>query len=212
MALLDCVVDTSVYQGEIEPEKMAADGIVLAIIKASQGAHHVDRLYVRNSDACRAAGIRVIPYHLITAERWDAQLALFRKTAEAPIMALDWEMLAAGEPGSTLVAADVERMGKTLFAAGVKVLGYWGYKSAAPAEPTESMRLWDRWIPRYPWGKIRKAAECGLVRPETIRPVDPMLRFWQYTDGGKVDGIVGTVDRSLANFASVDELKRWLGP
>ena len=66
----------------------------------------------------------------------------------------------------------------------------------------------ERWVPRYRLGKVASFAD---MPPSHQSKGTPFL-FWQYTDGGRVDGIAGDVDRSVANFASVQDLLGWCAP
>lgn len=69
-------VDVSVFQGGIEWDKVKADGIEFAMIKATQGRSEqnaafrlfTDSCFVRNITGARAAGVRIGVYHYLTAE------------------------------------------------------------------------------------------------------------------------------------------------
>lgn len=68
-------VDVSVFQGGIEWDKVKADGIEFAMIKATQGRSEqnaafrlfTDSCFVRNITGARAAGVRIGVYHYLTA-------------------------------------------------------------------------------------------------------------------------------------------------
>src|SRR5687767_5289040 len=59
-------VDVSNHQGAIDWEAVAADGIDVAYLKATEGGDHVDRRFAASWDAARAAGLDVGAYHFFT--------------------------------------------------------------------------------------------------------------------------------------------------
>ena len=92
--VLDAVIDVSHHNGAINWRAVAADGIVLAFIKATQGPDFVDPTFAANRAAATAAGVLVVPYHFVDASDEAAQAAHFtqvgRVVPRAPAM-LDWE-------------------------------------------------------------------------------------------------------------------------
>jgi lysozyme len=210
MALLDVVIDVSDAQPDIDWAKVAAAGIRLAMIKASEGATFKANCFAAHSAGARAAGIRVVPYHFMTDADPGHQAANFEAacglTAGMPF-ALDWEKrLLRDGTDITASATQVEAVGKLLAAmTGRNPLGYWGIAGNAPGTPTAVMNTWQRWVPRYRLGKIASFDDMPAAYQS---PGVPFL-FWQYTDGGMIDGIPGDVDRSVASVASLDELAAW---
>ena len=213
MPLLDVVIDVSDANGEIAWPRVAAAGIRVAMIKATQGATVKAHRWEANRAGAESAGIRAVPYHFVTNADIAAQSAHFEAVAGlGPGMAyaLDWEKCLQRD-GTELTASaeQVEMMGKILTAVlGRAPLGYWGIPGNTPQPPTALMQDWERWVPRYRLGKI---ASFGDMPPSHQSPGTPFL-FWQYTDGGRVDGITGDVDRSVADFASVENLLAWCAP
>jgi lysozyme len=210
MPLLDVVIDVSDAQGAIDWPAVAATGISLAMIKASEGATFVARRWEANRDGARAAGIRIIPYHFVTNTEPQAQAAHFEAVAGLAAgmpYALDWEVrILRDGTDLTASAAQVEAVGRNLVAVtGRNPLGYWGIAGRMPGAPTELMTSWERWVPRYRLGKV---ASFDDLQGRYDSPGADFL-FWQYTDGGQVDGIDGDVDRSVAAFASIDDLVAW---
>jgi lysozyme len=210
MALFDVVIDVSDAQPAIDWAKVAAAGVRLAMIKASEGATFKARHFEAHNAAARAAGIRVVPYHFMTDADPGHQAANFEGAcglvAGMPF-ALDWEKRHLRDGADiTAGAAQVEAVGKLLTAmTGRSPLGYWGTHHHAPGAPTALMNSWERWVPRFPHGKV---ASFEDVQPGHRDPGVPFV-FWQYTDGGMIDGIQGDVDRSVASFESIERLAAW---
>src|SRR5438105_11142959 len=100
----DGVVDVSHHNGAIDWPAVAAAGIALAFIKATQGASFADPAFERNRCAAVKAGVLAVPYHFIDTADAAAQAAHFLAVAALlpgqPAM-LDWETAA---PAASLVA------------------------------------------------------------------------------------------------------------
>jgi lysozyme len=210
MALLDVVIDVSDSNGVIDWTKVAADGIQVAMIKASEGATFRARSWEANRAGAQAAGIRAVPYHFVTHVDSNAQAAHFQAVAGLAAgmpYALDWERRVLRDGTDlTASAAQVEAMGRAVIAmVGRNPLGYWGIPGSAPGQPTPFMGTWERWVPRYRVGKIASFDDMPATRQS---PGVPFL-FWQYTDGGAVDGIGGDVDCSVALFDTAADLLKW---
>src|SRR5690348_17292816 len=100
----DGVIDVSHHNGAIDWPTLAASGIALAFIKATQGRGFVDPAFLANRSAAVAAGILAVPYHFIDASDPEAQAAHFLAVsglAKGQPAMLDWETDA---PASTLLA------------------------------------------------------------------------------------------------------------
>lgn len=203
MALLDVVIDVSDAQGIIDWAAVAGDGITVAMVKATEGATFTASSWHANQRGATQAGIKVIPYHFIRPGDAAAQAAHFQEVAglaQGMVCALDWEGTRTG------TADDVEQIGQALAAiTGRNPLGYWGIPGNTPEAPTAAMQAWDRWVPRYRAGNI---ANFALMTGGHQDPGIPFL-FWQYTPAGKIAGINGPVDRSVASFDSADQLLQW---
>lgn len=59
-------VDVSNHQGVIEWERVSADGISFAYIKATEGGDHVDAQFYANWRAAATAGLDRGAYHFFT--------------------------------------------------------------------------------------------------------------------------------------------------
>ena len=210
MALFDIAIDVSDAQPAIDWGKVAAAGVKLAMVKASEGATFKARCCEAHFAGARAAGIRVVPYHFMTDADPGHQAANFEYAAGlAPGMpyALDWEKRVLRDGTDiTASAQQVDAVGRLLAAkAGRNPIGYWGIPGSAPDTPSEFMNGWERWVPRYRLGRIASFDDM----PDSYRSPGVPFLFWQYTDGGRIDGIDGDVDRSVVLFETLDELAGW---
>jgi len=210
MALLDIAIDVSDAQGTVDWTRVAAAGVKVAMIKTTEGATFRAATWEANRNGAQAAQIRVIPYHFVTDTDPFAQAAHFEAVAElTPGMAyaLDWEQrLLRDGTDLTASAAQVEAMGQRLAEMlGRAPIGYWGIPGNTPETPTATMQTWQRWVPRYRIGKISDFTHM----PERFQSPGTNFLFWQYTDGGRIDGINGDVDRSVGLFADEAEVFAW---
>ncbi|TGU69877.1 lysozyme, partial [Mesorhizobium sp. M1C.F.Ca.ET.144.01.1.1] len=68
-------IDVSHHQGQIDWQRVAADDVAFAIIKATEGGTHVDTEFATNLREARAAGLAVGAYHFFTFCRPGADQA-----------------------------------------------------------------------------------------------------------------------------------------
>jgi len=206
---LDAVIDVSHNNGQIDWPAVAKDGIALAFIKAVEGRSFKDPMFARNAQGARAASILVIPYDFLRPGPGVAAATFFASVAGLgkgdPSM-LDWE----GRASSTCTASDAAAAGSALcLVTGRNPVGYWGDERLAgttPGRPTASMETWDRFIPRYPH---EPASNFASLPPSAVAKLPVKgARFVQYTRTGRVNGIVGDVDRSIW-LGTLDQLRAW---
>lgn len=215
IAAWDIAIDVSDAQGIIDWPAVRAAGILIAFVKASEGQTFVARTFERNRGGAAAQGIVVVPYHFLRPDPPDAQVKHFRAVTgieDGMPVALDWE----GRAATTCTAAEAEAIGAALQAiANRPPIGYWGIPGASPASPTAMMRTWPRWIPRYPQAGVAAWSDF----PETLREVPvtwwhnsrgDLPQFAQYSAWGRVPGIAGNVDRSVAFFPTPADAVAWL--
>lgn len=216
----DIAIDVSHWQGTIDWPAVADAGICIAMIKASEGAASRDRNFTANRTGAERAGILAIPYHFLTPEPAAEQAANFRAATDLDTgmaFALDWE----GRASTTAPPETAEAVGEALaLDAGRKPLGYWGIPGSSPALPTAKMLDWPRWVPRYPragvacWDELPDSVRLDPVqwwRPDDTGRLIDYLHFAQYTAWGRVPGIAGPCDRSVAFFASAEDALAWWG-
>lgn len=193
-AVFDGVIDVSHYQRRIDWVRVAEAGIVLAFVKASEGAAWTDPDGAVNREGAERAGVLAVPYHFIDPGDPAAQARHFIASAGLrpgdPAM-LDWETAA---PAQTLVA-----IGEAVAAAtGRAPLAYYGWAQLAAAHPPLSG--WPLMLPAYPRGNTPGTYRSLVWRPPRLPPGRDPARpydFHQYTPAGHVPGIAGAVDRSV---------------
>jgi lysozyme len=209
LLVCDAVIDVSHHNGAIDWPAVAACGIALAFIKATQGGRFVDPAYQRNRAAAASAGILAVPYHFLDGADPDAQaehfLAVTGLSAGETAM-IDWESAAS--------AAALVAFGAMLAdAAGRDPLAYYGFAQLPEADPT--LARWPLMLPGYPRGDTPGDYRALVTRPPRLppgrtsswdqgRPYD----FHQYTPAGRVPGIATAVDRSVW-VGSAADLRAW---
>lgn len=103
-------IDVSAWQGVIDWPAVAASGVRVAFVKASEGAngeHSRDARFAGNALGAAGVGLTVVPYHFFTAADPTEQAANFLDAFEAGpprgvVAMLDLER--SGSPGSDLGA------------------------------------------------------------------------------------------------------------
>lgn len=196
--VLDAVIDVSHHNGAIDWPAVAASGIALAFVKATQGDRFADPAFARNRRAAAAAGILVVPYHYLDGAAADAQAAHFLAVTDLAAGAaamLDWESAA---PAAALVACGLAVADRT----GRDPLAYYGFAQLPQFDP--ALACWPLLLPAYPRGGAAGDYRSLVSRPPRLppgrtaswqdgRPYD----FHQYTPAGRIAGIAGPVDRSV---------------
>jgi len=156
--VFDGVIDVSHHNGAIDWPAVAAAGIVLAFIKATQGTGFVDPNFERNRDAAVKAGVLAVPYHFIDTSEPDDQADHF----------LDVTDLAAGQPAmidweSTATVSDVVAFGRALVDSAQRdPVAYYGFAQLMQATPDLS---------RWPAAGIPARQQFRALRhPRRARP------------------------------------------
>lgn len=179
-------IDVSRHQNRIDWERVAADDIEFAYIKASEGGDLVDERFAENWKGAGAAGIDRGAYHFFTLCRPGAdQAANFLATvpsgAELP-PALDLEIAGncSERPEPEAVAAEVAT-----------------FIDAVEAETGERVVLYigDDWQERYP--VAGRDDRPRWARRVHRRPLTNDWWLWQFSGTSRVDGIAGHTDLNI---------------
>jgi GH25 family lysozyme M1 (1,4-beta-N-acetylmuramidase) len=189
-------IDVSSHQGRVDWQRVKADGIAFALIKATEGIDFVDQNRGANATGAKAAGLPYGFYHFARPDtrsgttlqsaigdaraEADALLAVaFPKKGELlPVLDLE----TAGLPPARLAAwtkAWLERVTERI---GTKPIlytfpGFWSKMSN-----TTEFSSYPLWIAH--WRVEAPQLPAGWRR----------YTIWQHADDGKVDGIGGRVD------------------
>lgn len=188
-------IDVSVWQGNIDWNRVKASGIKFAIIKAggSDDGFYTDSKFEQNYKGAKAAGIPVGAYYFVgkgctsaadgkaDAERFIAQLK--GKQFEYPVY-MDCEVTPLSEKkGATDAAiAFCDALEKAGYYAGIYGSTYSTFQS----------RLDDSRLTRFAHWVAQYANTCTYWGDTGI---------WQYSSTGYVNGISGNVDM---NYSYVD--------
>ncbi|MEM9929232.1 MAG: GH25 family lysozyme [Bacteroidota bacterium] len=187
-------VDVSHYQGVIDWEELAADGHDFAFIKATEGKELKDKAFFANWQLAGQTGMRRGAYHFFRPEvKPDEQARNFFATVS--LVPGDLPPVIDVEDRGRLSAAQLVRRVKQLaenfeLRYGVKPIIYTGqnFYNRFLAGQFDEYTLW-------------------LARYDTQEPVTVCGRtyaFWQYTDEGKLPGVVGKIDRNVFMGSHLD--------
>lgn len=184
-------IDISHHQGSIDWKRLAAQrNVRFAIMKATEGGDHRDRLFVENWQAAKDAGIVRGAYHFFTfcrPGREQAQNLLATVPVELGTLPIAIDLEFTGNCGkvptleelSAEISAFVTELkgsysGKPIFYLNQEFFDQYlkGNEARFPDH-----YLWLRSIAKEPGRK-----DCGR------------WSIWQFADNGAVDGIQGPVD------------------
>lgn len=191
-------VDVSGYQGDIDWERVKADGMDFAIIRAGgrfmqSGGLYDDSCFEKNVEGALAAGLRVGVYFFsqaITAEEGleEAQYLLERMAGydvTMPVI-IDWEYLGGGDARTYGVEPEKITDAIAAFCTAVEGAGY---------DPMVYFNSYCGYIKM----DLRRLTDWGFWFAQyTEQPAfHYQFQMWQYTNRGSVDGIGGEADLNL---------------
>ncbi|QHW30325.1 glycoside hydrolase [Paenibacillus rhizovicinus] len=193
------VIDVSHHQGAIDWAKVKADGVVGAMVKATEGGgSYVDPTFAANAAGAVKAGLPVGYYHyarpeLNSAAQEAAHFADKVKGMKADFPhALDVEGKASRLGGAALTAWCVAWLKAVEQLTSHPVMIYTG-ASFAKSYLGKSLEQWPLWVAHY----------------EVDQPMDnntwSAWAIFQYSSEEKVDGIKGNVDMNAMEKAFYDK-------
>ncbi len=198
-------IDLSVFQGDVDWDKAAADGVEFALIRLGyrgygKGALQPDELFTSHLDGAHAAGIDTGAYFFsqaLTAEegREEAQYVLEQldgRRMEMPIY-FDWEPIAVED--SRTNGYDYAHLTDSAVAF-CQTIEAAGYRAGVYINRQQGYYHYD----------LRRLADYSLWVADYNSYPDFYYRFdmWQYTASGQLDGIDIQVDMNLM-FVPKDE-------
>ena len=201
-------VDVSHYQGQIDWETLAGQGVRFAFIKATEGSAHVDERFFENARGAAAAGVPAGGYHFFSFE------SAGKTQAENFLSAL------RGQPLALPCVVDFEFYGD-FFAHPPEV-------EATRAELRDLLEALEEATGRTPiLYATRRSYRMYLegafdAYPLWLRDVYlwPALSlpgrdwtFWQYSDRGRLEGYQGEEECIDLNVfdGGEEDFARWLG-
>ena len=210
-------IDVSSWQGSINWEKVKAAGVKFAIIRAgyrsysSAGRKGTDPRYKYNIVNASAAGVKTGAYFFSqakTVKEGEAEadymiklLEPYRNKISMPVV-MDVEY--AGAPGR-LAAAKLSKAKQTsialAFCKKIKAAGYTPMVYANTYFCNYKLYM-SRIASLYPVWVAEWGGKCSY---------NGGYRFWQYSSGGSVNGIIGNVDRDIWYTKNLDQYMAYTG-
>ncbi len=192
-------IDVSVWQGNINFEDVKADGIEMVYIKASEGIDFIDSNFEINYEKAKAVGLKIGFYHYVTArsatqavqEAYHFVEVTEGKTCEGKL-AMDFEDL------SELSVEEINNISLAFLNA---VERYSNKKAVLYSDAYNASNVFGSELAKFPlW-----LAEYGVDEPDLNNPWKE-YSGWQYTDEGRVSGIVSYVDRDYFKDEMLDNV------
>lgn len=195
-------IDVSYHQGDIDWEKVAADGIDFAMIRIGyrgyeEGIMHRDKLADEYIRAAQAAGIDVGVYFYSQAisveEAKEEAVYVCELIKDYEIkypVVFDWEL--PEDTNARTIGTTMDTLNKCALAfcseiseRGYTAMLYSNIKMALSKYDMSSLCVYDFWYVEY---------KDGHNPPQY--PYE--LQMWQYASDGNVDGIEGYVDMNIS--------------
>lgn len=190
-------IDVSRHQNEIDWQRVAADDVSFAIMKATEGGDWVDPRFTQNFEQARDAGLKVGAYHFYRFNKTGAEQARNFLRVVPPHADLLPPVVDIEFSGNGPDRPSPEELRKEL-------ADYLALVEPAYGKPAviyiigEAFDLYREALPdRELW-----------VRSLVTHPGHEDWLYWQYHNMGRVDGIVGDVDLNVlqGGAAKLDEL------
>lgn len=196
-------IDVSVYQGEIDWQKVADAGIDFAIIRVgyrgygSEGKMMPDKYFTQNIQGALDAGLDVGVYYFsqaITVEEARQEAAyVIEQVKDYPLtypVVFDWERQNyAGSRTQTVPSVSTMCKMANAFCADITAAGY---EAMVYFNPSEGYKQYDlSQLMDYPF---------WLAQYNSVPTFYYDFDMWQYTSTGRVPGILGSVDINLRFF------------
>lgn len=168
-------IDVSVFQGNINFNKVANNGIEVVYIQACSGTDFIDPNYESNYQGAKAAGLKIGFYQFITAAN----------TTQAAEQAQFFYNLVKDKSIDCYLAMDFENFGNlssaqvneiaTVYLQTLESLA--GYPPVIYTDVNNAVNLWDEELAKYPlW-----IAQYGVKEPQSLGIFSSWVGF-QYSD------------------------------
>lgn len=198
-------IDVSSYQGQIDWEAVAGDGIEFAIIRmgyrgyGAAGVIHLDEYFEDNLEGAKAAGLDVGVYFFSQAtspeEAEEEALVVLEqldgRELTYPVI-FDWETISsvdarANKVDNETLLACAERFNSIISEAGYQPMAYFSRNMGLLKYDLSVMKDYPFWLAYY----ISDPTEYDFYYS---------ARMWQYSYTGRVAGIEGAVDLDICFF------------
>ena len=192
-------IDISHYQSQINWEKVAADGIQFAFVKATEGKTFYDTLFCKNWEGMEKVRLYRGAYHF------------FRPTINAHRQAENFKEIVEMKPGDLPPVLDVEvtdGASKIEIINGVRTWLYLAeiHYNVKPILYTNQNFYNDYLAGHFDDYPIWIARYSRWLSPNIDTEKD--WTFWQYGNKGRIDGIYGDVDFNVfrGNIFELDQM------
>ncbi|MEH6343641.1 MAG: GH25 family lysozyme [Bermanella sp.] len=182
-------IDVSKYQGKIDFEKVKAAGIRYVFVRATEGITYQDTFFKQNLEEAREAGLVIGAYH-------------FYETDDDPISQLkNFTSMVSLQAGDLPPVVDIEKLHDNDQLDLTKNIQIYldGLERHYKAKPIiySGKNFANKYITTF------SAYPLWLAEYQSLYPTLPQgwdkWTFWQYSQTGKVDGVVGDVDVNRYN-------------
>lgn len=193
-------IDVSHHQGNIDWSKVAANGVMFAFIKATEGTTYTDRMLTTNINAAQKAGIKIGFYHYAHPEKGnsaeDEATYFVKKTMDytcdlAYVLDVEGEASSIGK--EKLTTWSIAFLNKVKSLTDKPVMIYTG-GSFAKSYLSSSLSSYPLWIAHY-----------GVETPMS-NTIWNKWSIFQYTSTGALKGISGNVDLNVMEADYYNEL------
>lgn len=198
------VIDVSEFQGNVDYEKVKADGVEGVVIRAGYGKGNIDDKFTNNIKNAIAAGLNIGIYwfsYAYTEEmaRKEAHycndvINPYKEHINLPVF-FDWEYDSMKyakkngvDAGKTLITAMTKEFCKEITDLGYSAGYYLNLDYSKNYYDEQELTEYKRWFARY---VKTEQKDCYL---------------WQNSDKGSVNGISGNVDTNIL-FGSIEQPK-----
>lgn len=196
-------IDVSSYNGDIDWNKVKAEGWQFAILKVIRKDLSADKKFEQNWKGCVEAGM---PIHCVYNYLYAKSVLDAEKSATAvlnvlgpdrhPTVCLDYE--ADSLPKDRTAADIINAYGDIITAAGCKFMIYFGmsYYNSYLSKIMQYVKPEYKvgWEARYYDGYNTKTINSAVDMKSCPTHFDGTLYGWQYSSAGSVSGITGRVD------------------
>ena len=190
-------IDISRHNGEVNFKKVKESGIDFVFIKATEGISHKDKLFAKNYEEARRAGLKVGAYHFFRFDKDGVEQALNFLGAVGPRypeLGLVIDVESTGNPDNITTEEIKQRL-----SAMVEYMNLLGHRVMIYTNFEGYYKYIEEILPGFPlW--ICRFKENPIMAEWT---------FWQYDHHGKVNGVKGDVDLN-AFCGSRQEWERFL--
>lgn len=208
-------VDVSYWNASVDWSEVSAAGMKFVFVKASEGESYVDPTFRKNWEGTKTAGMLRGAYHFFRSNadpgrQADCFINALKATGDMGDLppAIDLESN-DGQPNQRVISRAKAWMDRVQSAVNKRPIIYSSqyflqdHFSEPGGGPPAWVKDYPLWVAQYP-KRYTPGMQPGLPRGWT------QWKFWQYSDKGRVDGVIDKVDLDLFN-GSLEELYQFAG-